>query len=81
MKGVSPETALAAPLPTCPDRPREDRMRTSAVTVEKVGSYASRDEALTVVEEVYRNEKGWIREVESEISREIAASAALPRPT
>ncbi|HTQ79577.1 MAG TPA: GNAT family N-acetyltransferase [Thermoanaerobaculia bacterium] len=50
-------------------------MRTSTVTVAKVDPYANRDEALQVIEQVYRNEKGWIRDVESEIPQDIEARA------
>src|SRR5262245_18964754 len=46
----------------------------SPVTVEKVGAYA-RQEALSVIEHVYRNEKGWIREAESEIPVDLAQCA------
>lgn len=48
-------------------------MRSSAVTVCKVQSPETRERALRVIEEVYLQEKQWIRDAGSEISLDIAA--------
>ena len=46
------------------------------MTTEKVDSPAARTAVLTILEEVYRKEKGWLRDVGAEIPADPAADAA-----